>query len=170
MILKHPTNPLHIAIAAFLLAVAVATIATAWGYQLIAGAQPCKLCYAERWPYYLGIPTMLMATIAAYRGWPAAITRGLFLIFALLMIYGFGLSLYHAGAEAGFWPGPADCSGDIASTTRSAADLLSQMQATKVVSCTEVTVRIFGLSLAAWNTVASAGLAVIALFAAFTRR
>jgi disulfide bond formation protein DsbB len=41
-------------------------------------------------------------------------------------------------------------------------DFLRQIEATRLVRCDEVALRIFGLSLAGWNAVISAGLAVLA--------
>ncbi len=168
--LRSPTGPLHIAAAALCLVATIAAIATAWGYQLIAGAEPCQLCYAERVPYYIGIPLLAIALLAATGKRSPLIVRGALILFALLMLYGLGLSVYHVGVEWEWWQGPTSCSGPTSSGPASAVDLLSQMQATKVVSCKEVTVRIFGMSLAFWNGVATLGFAVAGLFAGLTAR
>ncbi|MEP3665226.1 MAG: disulfide bond formation protein B, partial [Roseibium sp.] len=34
----------------------LAAIATAWGFQLVGGFVPCKLCLEQRIPYYAGLP------------------------------------------------------------------------------------------------------------------
>ena len=44
--------------------------------------------------------------------------------------------------------------------------MLQALQTTRVVSCTEAIWRMFGLSFAGWNAVASAGLAGLALLSA----
>jgi disulfide bond formation protein DsbB len=52
-------------------------------------------------------------------------------------------------------------------------DFMKQLQTTKVVRCDEVAMRIFGLSLAAWNMIVAAALSIIAFAGArqsFTNR
>ena len=44
--------------------VGLATIATAWGFELIGGFIPCKLCLQERIPYYVGLPVAAAALVA----------------------------------------------------------------------------------------------------------
>ena len=53
-----------------------------------------------------------------------------------------------------------------AAAPASAANMLQALQSTRVVSCTEASWRMLGLSFAGWNAVASAGLALLALLAA----
>ncbi len=149
--------------------VAAATIAAAWGFELIGGYVPCALCLQERIPYYVGVPVALAALVAAAAGAPGCLTRLLLVVTAAVFAYGAYLGIYHAGAEWGFWPGPSDCAAGAAPPSRSAADLLSQIEGMRLVSCTEATWRFpagWGLSFAGWNAVASAGLAVLALLAA----
>ena len=85
--------------------------------------------------------------------------RSFIYIFAVLLIYSTGLAGYHAGAEYGFWPGPTSCAG-AKPITASAGDLLKSIQATKIIDCTAVQWRLFGVSLAGYN-------AIISLFMAF---
>ena len=51
-------NPRFVA-ALLVLVVALATIAGAWGFELIGKYQPCALCLQERVPYYIGVPIAL---------------------------------------------------------------------------------------------------------------
>ena len=88
------------------------------------------------------------------------------LIVAAVFAYGSGLGVYQSGAEWQFWDGPSDCGGGTATPT-SAANMLQALKSTRVVSCTEASWRMFGLSFAGWNAVASGGLALLALLAAF---
>lgn len=147
-----------------LIAGGVAAIATAWGFQLIGGFVPCALCLEQRVPYYAGLPLALLALIlmVAGRKVPAML---LLLAVAAIFAYGSGLGIYQAGAEWDFWAGPNDCGGGSAAPT-AAAGMLDALKSTRIVSCTEASWRMFGLSFAGWNAVASAGLAVLALLAA----
>jgi disulfide bond formation protein DsbB len=149
--------------------IAAATIAAAWGFELFGGYIPCALCLQERIPYYLGIPVALVALIASLGKGPAWLSRLLLVATALIFAYGAYLGIYHAGAEWGFWPGPTDCAAGSAPATTSAADILSQLDSVRVVSCTEATWRLptdWGLSFAGWNAAISVLLVLVALWGA----
>lgn len=148
-------------------AVGLAAILGAWGFQLIGGYVPCKLCYEERIPYYVGLPLLLAALLLRKRA--PALARAAAALGGVAFLVGTALGGYHAGAEWGFWPGPSDCGGGTGPVTN-AGDLLSQMKATRLVSCTEASVRFLGLSFAGWNTAASVVVALSAFAAAVSRR
>ncbi|WP_417771647.1 disulfide bond formation protein B [Stappia sp.] len=154
------------AMAALLLVLAggLAAILGAWGFQLIGGYAPCKLCLEQRVPYYIGLPVALVALALVARGRVRGLTALLLVVVAAIFAYGAGLGVYQAGAEWDFWAGPSDCGGG-AAIPGSAANMLNALKSTRVVSCTEASWRMFGLSFAGWNAVVSAGLAVLALFA-----
>ena len=152
--------------ALFLFVVATATVLGAWAFQY-AGYAPCDLCLKQRIPYYIGIPVALLTLIVASRhrlGSHRAARFGLgtlTLIFIASALFG----AYHAGVEWGFWPGPADCTGTL-EKAGSMNDFMKQLQTTKVVRCDAVAIRILGLSLAGWNAVISAVMALVAGLAA----
>ncbi len=152
--------------AALAFALGLATILGAWGFQLIGGYLPCKLCLQERIPYYVGLPLLLVGLLTATRSGRTA--RLAYTAAGLVFLAGVGLAVYHAGAEWNFWEGPSDCGGGQTLAT-SAADLLKQIQATRLVSCTEATFRFLGLSFAGWNVVASAAVTLLAFRAATAR-
>ncbi len=152
-----------------LVLIATITIATAWYYELYVGFIPCMLCLQERIPYYTGIPVALLALIAAALGADARIVRLLALIAGVIFLVGAGLGVYHAGVEWKLWLGPADCGGRIPSAGGKASDLMAQMQASRIVSCTDAPWRLVGLSFAGWNAVISFVLAVLG-FKAFAGR
>lgn len=159
-------NRLRFSSGLFLL-IGFVTIATAWGFQLIGGYVPCKLCLEQRIPYYVALPLVVLALISSMSQKGGTIARTLLFLGAVAMIYGAGLGIYQAGAEWGFWPGPADCGGGAAAPT-DAKNLLGALKKTRVVSCTEASWRMMGLSFAGWNAVASAGLALIGLWGALS--
>lgn len=145
----------------------LAAILAAWGYELIGGYAPCKLCLEQRDPYYVGLPLALVALIADRRNAPAWIGRGALLLVAVAFAYGAALGIYQAGAQWGFWVGPSDCGATRGGTIPgSAADLLSSLNKVRIPSCTDVDWRMFGLSFAGWNAVVSAGIVVVALWGA----
>lgn len=154
---------------ALLLAIAMAVVVgTALGFEHIGGYIPCALCLEQRTPYYLGIPVMIAAAIAAAMNAPDKVVRILFVIGGGLMLYGASLGVYHSGVEWGWWPGPADCGGAAGQTT-DASNLLSDLNAIKPPACNEAALRVLGLSFAGWNVIASVLLAVGCLRGAFSR-
>ena len=155
--------------AGFVFLLALATIVGAWGFQLIGGYIPCELCYQERMPYYVGIPLALVALASAWFGGPAWLTRGALLLAGLVFAWGTYLAVYHTGAEYAWWPGPTECSSG-GPTTATTGDLLDQISKIQVVSCTQVTWRMFGLSFAGWNSVVSFVLTAAGLYGAFFAR
>ena len=154
---------------AFVFVLGLATILGAWAFQLVGGYVPCKLCLEERWPYYIGLPLALVALMAALSAAPAWVRRLALGLAAIVFLYGEYLGTYHACAEWGWWPGPSDCGTRGASQATTGADLLKQLNGIRIVSCTEASWRMFGLSFAGWNAVISAVLVLASLFGASRR-
>jgi disulfide bond formation protein DsbB len=152
--------------ALFVLIVASAAILGAWAFQL-AGYAPCELCLKQRIPYYIGIPVALLVLFVGSRHRLGSHRSARFGLAALSLIFTASalFGAYHAGVEWGFWPGPADCTGTL-EKAGSMNDFMKQLQTTKVVRCDAVAIRILGLSLAGWNAVISAIMAIVAGVAA----
>src|SRR5690606_8136295 len=167
MSLSRPLHRSYTFVSAFLAAAMAATVGTALGFQHIGGYLPCKLCLEQRVPYYIGVPVMVLALIASAVKAPAIVTRGLLLVGGVLMLWGLGLSAYHAGVEWGWWEGPSDCGALPPSV--SSGNLLDQLNAVIPPSCNVAAGRFLGLSFAGWNVIASAVLAAVALRGALKR-
>ena len=92
-------------------AVAAATLAGAWFFQLVLDIRPCPLCLEQRYAYYLAIPLGALVAIAAAKDAPhAVLVTGL----ALLAAAALGnavLGTYHAGVEWGLWQGRRNAPG-----------------------------------------------------------
>lgn len=166
MRLSAPTGSVQIFSAALLALGMAATVGTALAFEHIGGFIPCMLCLEQRTPYYVGIPLMLVAAVSGVVRGPAALTRGLLLIGAGLMLWGMWMGVYHAGVEWGFWPGPADCGAVAAPTDTGGPGVLDSLNAVVPPSCDQAAGRFLGLSFAGWNVVASAILAAIAIWGA----
>jgi disulfide bond formation protein DsbB len=165
---RLPARPLS-AIAFAIAALAAATLAGAWFFELVLGLEPCPLCLDQRIPYYIAVPLGIVVGLAARREGLAQIARmGLFALGAVMLV-GAGYGIYHSGVEWGLWEGPASC----AASGRAApvGDILSSLKATvRVVPCTEAAWRFLGLSLAGYNVLIAGGLAALAFWAALNRR
>lgn len=140
---------------AFLLG--LAAILGALGSEYFGGLVPCALCLEQRVPYYWGLP-VLAAVLVLWNRLPLAVWYLAMAIVAALFVWGAYLGVYHAGVEWGFWPGPTSCTGvgDAVSF-----DALSNLNAARVMPCDEVQFRFLGLSLAGYNALISAAVAVL---------
>jgi disulfide bond formation protein DsbB len=149
--------------AALIVAIAgAATIAGAWFFELVLKLKPCPLCLEQRWPYYIAIPLALIVAVAAWRRAPRAIVIGGLVALALVMLWGAGLGAYHAGIEWKLWTGPTDCSG--AAELGPASDFMKRLQGSiNIQRCDEAAWRFLGLSLAGYNALIAAALALVAL-------
>ncbi len=134
----------------------VALMIGALGFQYIGGMPPCKMCYWQRYPHIAAA-----VIIALY--W--VIQQRVFLLLgALSAAVTSGIGAYHTGVERGWWEGPSTCtSGSIDGL--STDDLLAQIMNAPLVRCDEVPWDLFGLSMASWNMVISAGLCALWLLA-----
>ncbi|WP_454916650.1 disulfide bond formation protein B [Xanthobacter sediminis] len=141
-------------------------LAAAWYFQLVVGLAPCPLCLDQRIPYYIGVPLGLLALVLLVAG-QARAGRGLLALLGLLMLGNMALAIFHAGVEWRFWPGPTSCTGAPAVVT---GNILSALKGANVPRCDEAAWRLFGLSMAGWNAIIAAVLAVVAGRAAATGR
>lgn len=129
-------------------------LAAALFFQSI-GYAPCELCLLQRWPH---VAALLIGMLI----WATGFRTALGLLGLLAVTATAVLGLYHMGVEYRWWQGPTECSGGVADIARlSTRDLMAQLQAAPVVRCDEVSWRFLGLSMAAWNMLCSAGLALI---------
>ena len=116
--------------------------------------EPCKLCLYERIPYFLSI--LLITKIFFIRGHEKIILLILSLVFIISSI----LAFYHFGIEQGFFNESLACTTGYLSETLSKEELLEQLKQ-NIISCKNVSFKIFGFSLAAINTIFSIVLSVI---------
>jgi len=116
--------------------------------------QPCELCLYERIPYILSI--LLIAKIFLIRGYE----KVTLLILSLIFIISSALAFYHFGIEQGFFKESLACSVENLSENLTKEDLLKELSQNSI-SCKDVSFNIFGISLAAINTIFSIALSVI---------
>lgn len=142
----------------FIAVLSAATLAAAFVAQYGFGLAPCELCLWQRWPYAISILLGLAALVVPR--W-----RGLLLALAALSFAaGAGIAVFHVGVEEKWWQGLASCSG--APTPKSIDELRAQLMAAPVVRCDEAAFRFLGLSMAGWNVIWAALLAIFTAVAA----
>ena len=142
-------------------AIATATLAGAWFFQLVLDIVPCPLCLEQRYAYYLAVPLGALTALAAARGSSRNLLLAGFAILALAALGNAALGAYHAGVEWGLWQGPTECTGPVVNLG-SAGNLLERLDTVKVVRCDEVQWQFLGLSLAGYNVLISLLMAALA--------
>jgi disulfide bond formation protein DsbB len=155
----------HRFIAAVILAVGGATILAALFSEHVLGMRPCLLCLYQRWPYYAALP---IAALLVAVGTGERVARMGLALLGLIFTGSAVLAGYHVGVEWGFFLGPTGCGGAAAPTAASMEDFMRQLETVRVVSCTEPAFVFLGLSMAGWNAVVSALLAILAFASAAT--
>ncbi|MBB5517725.1 disulfide bond formation protein B [Amphiplicatus metriothermophilus] len=152
------------------LAVAAATsaglLAGAHLFERLGGYPPCALCLDQREAHWTALGVAL-AGLVAHRLFRAPLAAAA-AVGAAALVYAVsaGLSFFHVGVEFGYWPGPASCAGG-AGTIADAAGLAAALAGgAPVVSCSEAPWRLFGVSMAGYNLLFSAGLFALTLAAA----
>ena len=147
---------------AFALAASLALLGAAHAFERFGGLAPCNLCLKQREVYWGAVAIALIATLwhLVSRG-----SRGTPRIAAFLLAGGFT-----TGAENGWWELPAACMGGGEVSLESLAALaMGTAPVQAPVYCDAVTWRFpagWGLSMAGWNALISAALAVFSLLAA----
>lgn len=137
---------------------AVFTLGVAFVSQYGFGLAPCELCLWQRWPYGAAILFGLAALLLPR--WRSA----LLVLVALSFLATGGIGVFHAGVEWKWWQGLTSCGGGPTATTLE--DLRAQIMAAPVVRCDEAAIRVLGLSMAGWNAIWAAVLALVAFLAA----
>ena len=131
-----------------ILVFSIIALISAYFIEHVLGHQPCNLCLIERIPYGLSIVLTVMLFILN--------KNKKFFILLLILTFTFSLviSIYHYGIEEGFFEESAICGVKNFTEDITKEDLLKQLNQ-KIISCKDVTFRIFGLSLTSINIVFS---------------
>jgi disulfide bond formation protein DsbB len=153
------SRPLDKITAGIAFVLGLATIAGAWGSQLIGGLVPCELCLEQRMAYYWGLP-ILLVVLLTWNKLPLTVWYIAMAIVAAIFVWGTYMGGYHAGVEWGFWPGPTACTGVGGPMDFNS---LSNLNDAHVIGCDVVQFRFLGISLAGYNALISAGIVLLLL-------
>lgn len=122
---------------------ALALILGALGFQYIGHLAPCEMCHWQRWPHIAAAAIGLIGVSA----WKKDARSLVIAVIALIAVSGL-IGAYQTGMQLGLLPGPEGCTVDHPYVMGSNAP-------PPAVSCNVVTWSLFGLSLAAYNALAS---------------
>ena len=141
-----------------------AMLAAAHAFETFGGLAPCHLCYYQRDVYWAGVSVGVLGFALGYMRLRWA-DRAADLLLAVIFLVGAGVAAYHSGVEWKWWPGPSSCTG---AGMVNAGDLTAFLDGGKVrpPRCDEAAWRMFGLSMAGYNTLASLVLVALSVLAA----
>lgn len=136
----------------------LALLLGAFAFQYFGGLVPCVLCIYQRWPHAAAVLIGLIALKLPGRVWP--------ILGALAAATTAGIGIFHMGVEQEWWQGLATCTVDTLQGI-SGADLLNpDLAVGKPVRCDAIPWQMLGVSMAGWNAILSAALALVWLRAA----
>jgi len=128
--------------------VSLFVLISAYFIEYVLGHQPCNLCLIERIPY-MGA---LIIIIINYKF--NHLEKYLILLLVFVFLAGTLISLYHLGIEQGFIKESFVCDLKNSSKILTKEEILQQLKE-KMVSCKDVTFKIFGFSLTTLNIIIS---------------
>lgn len=125
-------------------------LSVAFYIEYILKVLPCSMCIYQRIPYYVAIATTVCFFIKIIN------FRKLILILVSLSVLSLIISFYHVGIEQSLFNEPGTCKDSF--NSGNTQDLLKELKNKGIISCKEVSFKIFGLSLASINFIANIGL------------
>ena len=131
------------------------SIISAYFIEYILGFQPCNLCLIQRIPYALSIILLIINSIFNKN------EKFFIILLILIFIFSFAISFYHFGIEQGFFEESAVCLLKSDSNIISKEELLKQLSQKNIISCKDVTFKIFGMSLTTFNMILSLVILII---------
>jgi disulfide bond formation protein DsbB len=153
---------------AFALAASLAMLGAAHAFERFGGLAPCNLCLKQREAYWAAVTIALVATLwhlisRGSRGTP----RIAAFLLAVVFTTGAVTAVFHMGGELKWWSLPATCVGGGAVDLESLTALaLGSGPIERFATCDAVAWSFLGVSMAGWNALISAALAVFSLLAA----
>jgi disulfide bond formation protein DsbB len=124
--------------------ISLISIIAAYYIEYILGHQPCNLCVIERIPYVLS----LIVLIFNYKF--KKLEKFSILLLVFIFIFSLILSIYHFGIEQGLFEESLICKLKDGADILTKDELLKELQK-KIISCKDVTFKIFGFSLTTIN-------------------
>ncbi len=136
---------------------AAAALVTAYTAQFGFGLYPCEMCLWQRIPYWV---VAAMALPGAFIQNSRAVLAAMGVFFAA----GAAIAGFHVGVEQHWWEGLTSCSAKLDMSDYET--LRAQIMNAPRARCDAIPWSMFGISMAGYNFIASAGLAGFAFYKA----
>lgn len=144
----------------------------AYFFQYVLGYDPCALCYDQRHIHQAvigvgvagGAGLIFVPALRPYAMW-------ICLVIGAIYVYSAGFAFWHAGIEYDWWEGPSTCTAT-GPASISTDDLNAFLDGSggPVVLCDEAAWTLLGISMAGYNALMSAVLAVASVYIGIRRK
>jgi disulfide bond formation protein DsbB len=135
--------------------VSVGALGVAFAGERLLGAEPCILCLYQRVPYAVAA---ILAALGAILPISSRSERVVLATCGVIFLLGAMLAFYSVGVEEHWWAGVAGCTGNLPEGL--SLDRLGDRTIVKLRPCDVDVWRLFGLSMAAYNSVLQAFLSL----------
>lgn len=146
------------------LLLSAAMLAGAHAFEIFGRFLPCPLCLRQREVYWAAIAVAAGGLVLQRFWWNDRAVITLNIILCLVFLIGAVVAGFHTGVEWNWWDGPADCSGGVGGPLPSSMGEIDFDRKFSTVSCSDAAWRMFGISMAGYNTLISVGLAAMSAF------
>ncbi len=119
---------------------------------------PCKLCIYQRLPYFIII--LLAASFLLIKN--QNLKKITFIFYIFIFASSLTMSVHHFGVENSFWNALTNCE-SYSKTLSNSNDLKEYLLNKDYVSCSDVSFKFLGISLAGYNVIISFILLVISI-------
>ena len=112
--------------------------------------QPCKLCIYQRIPYFI----VILLSISFLLLNNQKLKKITFIFYILIFFFSLVMAIHHLGVEKNLWNSVTSCEAELKSFTNN-NDLKEYLLNKDFVSCSQVTFKFLGISLAGYNVIVS---------------
>ncbi|NOW45442.1 disulfide bond formation protein DsbB [Novosphingobium sp. SG751A] len=141
------------------LAVPLALLGGAYGFQYIGGLVPCEMCWWQRYAHFAALGLAVAAFVLPVKRLFVALS-------GLALVAASAIGGYHAGVEYGWWKGLTECTTTVSFSN--GGDPLAAIMAAPVIRCDVVQWKLMGISMAGFDFLIS-GAAALVVFALMAR-
>lgn len=141
------------------LILSAAMLAGAHAFEIFGRYLPCPLCLRQREVYWAAIAAAAIGLGLQRIAKTERATITVNLVLCLVFFIGAVVAGFHAGVEWNWWDGPADCSNNVGGPLPTSIGDIDFDKKFSTVSCSEAAWRMFGISMAGYNTLISVALA-----------
>lgn len=142
------------------LAVPLALLGGAYGFQYIGGLVPCEMCWWQRYAHFAALGLAVAAFVLPVKRLFVALS-------GLAIAAAAAIGGYHAGVEYGWWKGLTECTTTVSFSN--GGDPLAAIMAAPVIRCDVVQWKLMGISMAGYDFLIS-GAAALVIFALLARK
>jgi len=142
------------------LAVPLALLGGAYGFQYIGGLVPCEMCWWQRYAHFAALGLAVAAFVLPVKRLFVALS-------GLALAAPSAIGGYHAGVEYGWGKGLTECTTTVSFSN--GGDPLAAIMAAPVIRCDVVQWKLMGISMAGYDFLIS-GAAALVVFALMARK